>query len=96
MRLKDERSQKQSKRERGISKASLANYEFFLDHRGKGSIFLRDILTVPICAAFAFFGIAKWIQPWYDPVDRMNQAFTSHRWKRKHLGIDTIEDMSGP
>lgn len=32
----------------------------------------------------------------YDPVDRMDQAFTSHRWKRKHLGIDTIEDMSGP
>ena len=26
----------------------------------------------------------------------MDQAFTSHRWKRKHLGIDTIEDMSGP
>eukprot|EP00434_Breviolum_minutum_P016882 symbB.v1.2.014896.t1/scaffold1101.1/size137853/6 len=23
------------------------------------------------------------------------QAFTSHRWKRKHLGIDTIEDMFG-
>lgn len=29
------------------------------------------------------------------PQEESSQAFTSYRWKRKHLGLDSIEDMFG-